>query len=51
MLKDECDNLKDIMRSCVKKYNGTFRCKKEVDLYNKLCYKKIEKQKIPLNKN
>jgi hypothetical protein len=44
MLEDECDKFKDIMISCVKKYNGTFRCRKEVDLYYNLCYKKIEKK-------
>ena len=33
-----CFKLKNIMKNCVEKYQGTFRCRQIIDNYNKHCH-------------
>ena len=45
MSDDECKKLLKCMRNCVKKYDGTFRCRKEINLYYEKCDKKMKENK------
>ena len=40
MNKKECEKLIKIMRACVKINQGTWRCKKEITNWEKLCKNK-----------
>ena len=37
MENTKCDRLIDLMRNCVKKNQGTFKCRKEINDWKKTC--------------